>query len=220
MGTIYQAINLINNKSYIGKTTSNFEKYKQNHVKAALNGVNKYFYKAIRKHGKENFKWKILFQDYCHPNKLNSLEIFFIAYYNTFSKNGYNLTLGGDDGWRSHGSLFQSEMGKRGNAKMKFLRETDPNWVAAWKKNVSTAGKLAHAEGRNTGWTGQEFKGRHHTEESKLKISKLNSIRQRGKNNSQYGKMWIYNPKLKVSKRIDKNDDISEGWYKGRKIKF
>jgi len=84
IGYIYQAINKINNKSYIGKTI-NFKSRKKGHMHTAKKNKklkNKPLYCAIRKYGSRNFKWKILFQDYCHPNKLNKLEIFFIAYYN------------------------------------------------------------------------------------------------------------------------------------------
>ena len=43
---------------------------------------------------------------------------------------------------------------------------------------------------------------------------------QRGENNSQYGKIWIYNLELKESKKITKGDSIPEGWFKGRVINF
>ena len=43
-----------------------------------------------------------------------------------------------------------------------------------------------------------------HTEESKLKIGKANSIKQQGSNNSNYGNCWIYNIDLKENKLIKK----------------
>jgi len=98
LGTIYQAINKINGKSYIGKTI-NYQSRKKGHIHCAVKNKDNnksYFYRSIRKYNPKNFEWKILYQDYCCPNKLFDLEIFFIAYYNTFGKNGYNLTSGGD----------------------------------------------------------------------------------------------------------------------------
>jgi len=60
------------------------------------------------------------------------------------------------------------------------------------------------------------FKGKHHTLDSKQKIFAALKGKQTGKNNSQYGKMWITNGL--TSKSIMKNDEIPVGWYKGRKI--
>ena len=64
------------------------------------------------------------------------------------------------------------------------------------------------------------FSNKKHTEEFKEHIGKINSIKQKGSNNSQYGMMWIYSLEEKISKRINKNEVIPEGWYKGRKMKF
>ena len=64
------------------------------------------------------------------------------------------------------------------------------------------------------------WQGKKHTEETKTKIGAANSIHQKGSGNSQYGKVWIYSELEKISKRINKNDPIPDGWLKGRKIKF
>lgn len=42
---------------------------------------------------------------------------------------------------------------------------------------------------------------------------------QKGKRNSQYGKLWIYNEKTNETKKIEKGLNIPEGWKKGRIIK-
>lgn len=96
---IYQFINIKNNKTYIGKTKSNIEKYIEEHFKAK--DQNKVLYRAIKKYGKENFTWQILWKGTCNKKHLNNLEIFFIAYYNTNIRSGgygYNLTPGGEGG--------------------------------------------------------------------------------------------------------------------------
>ena len=63
-------------------------------------------------------------------------------------------------------------------------------------------------------------KGSKHSEETKRKIGKANSKRQSGKNNNQYGKMWIYSDIERKCTRIPKDQPIPRGWIKGRKIKF
>lgn len=114
---IYQAINIINNISYIGKTVQNFEKYKKTHIRSALNkydikrGKSRYFYNAIRKYGVNNFKWKILYE--CDNKKeLNEKEKYYIHIYNTYL-HGYNLTKGGDG--NMNGGIYErtSEIRKK-----------------------------------------------------------------------------------------------------------
>jgi len=60
------------------------------------------------------------------------------------------------------------------------------------------------------------FLGKTHTEETKKKIGLKNAKHQKGKGNSQYGKMWITNEQ--ESTRINKGESIPEGWRKGRVI--
>lgn len=47
-------------------------------------------------------------------------------------------------------------------------------------------------------------------------IGSLSSIHQKGDGNSQYGTMWISNPILKTNIKIKKDENIPEGWLKGR----
>jgi hypothetical protein len=60
-------------------------------------------------------------------------------------------------------------------------------------------------------------------ESAKTKYSNYMKKAQKGKKNSQYGSMWIFNWNLKQSKKIFK-DDFSlyelDGWEKGRKFDF
>jgi len=51
---IYKATNLINDKCYVGKTTQDFEKYKNKHIREAINEYDikkenpKIFYDAMK----------------------------------------------------------------------------------------------------------------------------------------------------------------------------
>lgn len=63
------------------------------------------------------------------------------------------------------------------------------------------------------------WKDRKHTEETKEKIGKVNSIKQKGDKNSQFGTCWI--TKDNINKKIKKEElesYLSLGWFKGRII--
>lgn len=95
-GIIYVAVNKINGKEYVGKTTRGLLIKRVNeHINAALNGrAFCYFHKAIKKYGVSNFKWLIVYTAFSEK-ELNDAEKRIIKERNTYN-NGYNLTLGGD----------------------------------------------------------------------------------------------------------------------------
>lgn len=117
-GIIYKITNIQNKKCYIGKTTKkDYLKYIDGHFKDAFEFKDitekkvygKYFYNAIRKYGKQNFKIQILGQIFVNSIKelnenLNEAEIESIWIFRSFGENGkkrdsiygYNCTKGGD----------------------------------------------------------------------------------------------------------------------------
>lgn len=95
MSCIYMITNLINNKKYIGKTTTNIQKRFREHINDSKkrNKEKRPLYNAINKYGAHCFE--ICEIEQCSINNLSEREIFWINYYNTY-KNGYNATFGGD----------------------------------------------------------------------------------------------------------------------------
>lgn len=108
IGTVYCFINKINSKLYIGETVkSDYNERFNEHRSKSNNGINNYFYKAIRKYSWESFDKIIIFQtdvlDNTEENKkllndiVNKKETFYIQKYKTDNHSfGYNLTKGGD----------------------------------------------------------------------------------------------------------------------------
>lgn len=91
-GVIYKITNKINNMSYIGQTTGNvysrFSAHKRDTRK------NRYITNVINKYGEENFLFEVVLV--CFDQQyLNSMEDYFIKYFNTMAPNGYNLRPGG-----------------------------------------------------------------------------------------------------------------------------
>lgn len=92
---IYKVTDLTNDKVYIGKT-SNFEKRKWQHERC-YEKEDCLFHRAIKSHGKENFKWEIIDK----ANGLDEaykLEKKYIQEHNSYGENGYNMTKGGAGG--------------------------------------------------------------------------------------------------------------------------
>jgi hypothetical protein len=126
-----------------------------------------------------------------------------------------NLKPGGQGG-------FSEEWVKRGNElAVLALKEKrkDEEWMAKLKNKLKSA--------TTESWKRGVFKhklpsrdGIPHSDETKRKIGKANSVHQSGKGNSQYGTMWIYNETLKENKKINKTDDVPDGWKLGRKMSF
>lgn len=110
-GIIYLARNTVNNKIYIGQTTSSLNRRRSNHFAASRNESDRlYFHKAIRKYGEDAFDWSVLEAVYANSKEelesaLNEKEIQYISIYNSNNCNaGYNLTSGGD----AHTEMAQS----------------------------------------------------------------------------------------------------------------
>lgn len=101
MGLIYKYTNSINGKSYIGQTlhdiaAKRWSQHKRDAYRPDHTCYNTPFYRAIRKHGYDNFTTSVV--THCPMEELNELEIKYVKEYNTLHPNGYNLTIGGNSG--------------------------------------------------------------------------------------------------------------------------
>lgn len=94
---IYKATNTINDKVYIGLTTHTLEHRRKIHERDALR-KDTYFYRAMRKYGKENFAWEIIDCSATTMEELEELEKAYIKFYNSFDnkEKGYNTQSGGN----------------------------------------------------------------------------------------------------------------------------
>lgn len=95
MGCVYQAINLVNGKCYVGKTIKSLTRRISRHKNNAKEGSRNCFHRALAKYGFDNFKWNILFEG-DDENYLFEIEKRFIKSLNTTAPSGYNLTDGGE----------------------------------------------------------------------------------------------------------------------------
>lgn len=104
-GYIYETINLVNGKRYIGQHRS--ETFDPKYY-----GSGVVFIKALKKYGSENFSITIL--EECNTEEeLNKREIFYIEKYNAVEdKNYYNTSFGGESNSRNMHTMYNKELDK------------------------------------------------------------------------------------------------------------
>jgi len=153
---IYQIINIKNNKRYIGWSID-IEQRWQNH-RLALDGNyhdNTYLQNAYNLYGVENFQYSIIEEIDLDIEKLKLMEIYWISYYNSYVKDGggYNLTRGGD--------------GQLGITRSEETRK---------KISIGNIGKQSGSAngmyGISMSGSDAPMFGKHHTDETREKISK------------------------------------------------
>lgn len=205
---VYEIKNIIDDKIYVGKHSTE-------NIDDGYMGSGKLLNHAIRKHGLENFRKRII-QQFDTAEEALKFEKQIVNEEFVKDVKTYNLSLGGKGGWGLNNHFFDNEWQKQ-NSPFRQLWQ-DKNWRAKECKERSERTKKLHTLG-----VYQNFKcdwnGRKHTEETKKRIGEANSKHQTGRGNSQFGTCWIYNKETFENRKI-KADEIqswiSQGWIKGR----
>lgn len=211
-GVIYQIVNIQNRKSYIGQTTNKYPiKYIESHFKTALFTTykyKKYFYQAIRKYKRENFKIIILGEVFGNTIKelnknLNDAEKICIFHFRTFGSDrehydniyGYNMTKGGDGaGGHVVSEELRNEISKRMTGRKlskthsenisKGLRKSDKHKQACNSDHC----REAHSKDKK----GKDTWNKGLTKETDKRVEKLSH---KGENNPMFGKsvysVWV-----------------------------
>lgn len=202
--TIYKTVNQINGHEYIGK-------HQTNDPNDDYIGSGKRLRRAIEKYGRSNFKKEILFVfDTEHEMNVKEAELVTEEYCQR--KDTYNLCSGGQGGWSyiNNNALNIKGLYASGAAS-KRKWETDEDYRKKVLENLSKRW-IGFGEYRYD-WTGKK-----HKSESIMKMKSSAKGKHNGDKNSQYGTCWITNGE--VSKKINKNEVIPDGWYRGRVIKY
>lgn len=247
MAIIYMGTNLVTGKSYIGQTKMTLEQrlyhsWWGHYTRAEREpGSSSYISGAIRKYGKENFKWKVLEEiDISKLSKddarllLDEREKFWIAKYDTFH-NGYNQTEGGT---KTTCSLKGRKMtwGK----KVWATRYKNGTWHskgrpgAVWseesRKKLSNSRKGKKMPPRSDEYRkmlsetrkgNKNMLGKHPSEETRRKQSqarlgmKFSEEHKKNISRSSAGRVWVTNGR---ENHLTKNYQfyLDNGWVKGR----
>lgn len=176
-GFIYITTNLVNGKRYLGQRrfTKGWQKYL---------GSGKVFKDALKKHGKENFHRDIIYICYSEE-ELNETEYQISVFLNVVeSDNWYNLVYGGGStrGWK-HSTTSKEKMSKSKSGKYRgennpmygknpFANKTEKEMLTInEKKSKALSGKNNPMYGIHLNGELNPFYHKHHTEETKNKLS-------------------------------------------------
>ena len=211
--TVYKITNLVNGKIYIGV-------HKTSNLDDGYMGSGTILSKAKEKYGIENFKKEII-KIFDNPEEMFNMESKLVNEEFVGREDTYNLNKGGFGGFEyiNSNKLNNStnNQTKAKNAMVLSREETPENWETSNLKAGERLKKL-HQEGKIKY---DNFSGMSHSEETNEKLR--GHKRQSGSNNSQFGTMWIHSLTEKVSKKIKKDEFPgyeTQGWLKGRKMKF
>lgn len=170
--------------------------------------------RAISKYGIDNFEKTILFE--CSSEEeMNQKEAEIVNEEFIAREDVYNITLGGI----GNGFSYVNNMGLNNKCeqcyiardKIKADSEYAERFKDAIKKGLAKA-KLEHPEKFDIHGEKNPMYGKHHSEETKRKLSESHM----GDKNSMKNKMWIKNPVTHENKIISKTDEIPNGWERGR----
>lgn len=95
MGLIYKIVNDVNDKVYIGQTTSSLQIRYQQHLTEARKNTQRKLYIAMNEIGVNHFSIQEI--EDCGEDELDAREKYWIHYYDSMI-NGYNMTSGGNGG--------------------------------------------------------------------------------------------------------------------------
>ena len=211
---VYQITNLTNGKTYIGA-------HRTDNKDDGYMGSGKILKRAVKKYGLENFTKEMLFE-------ASSVEEMFTKEKElvVLGPRSYNVKEGGHGGF-DHivKSRTQEEWTRIGKANYQRNKEF---LTGAWMKSrlietgkwdeyrsrLSVIMKERFDRGEKNG-----FSGKHHSDATKAKIGAVNSKRQLGAGNSNFGKRWITNPTTEENAQIMRTDEVPLGWTLGRKMK-
>ena len=158
LGVLYKITNKLSGKIYVGQTIQPLEKRWEQHC--YVQSHSSYLYSSIIKHGRDSFSIEEL-GTYNTLEDLNNAEEYYIDWFDCLAPNGYNLREGGG----SHGKMSKDSRKKMSQNHRTKNGFKPPNFGKTmpieFKVKMSNVTK-----GENNGMF-----GRHHSEETKRKIS-------------------------------------------------
>jgi len=196
---IYCIENLINGKKYIGQGINVEKRMFGNHIPCvALD-------RAIKKHGKRNFKTYVILYCEPEPEELDYYEIECIKIFHSHvSQGGYNISWGGDASMRGR---KHSKKTKQQMSELKLKEKNNmfgKHHSEKVKQQMSEAHLGIHLPDKAKQRMSKAHLGKHHSDETIRKMSKA-KLREKnfmfGKHHSEKTKQQMSKARLKYWKK-------------------
>lgn len=204
---LYKTTCKVTGRYYIGMhSTTNLED--------GYMGSGKRLRHSIRKYGKENHVKEIL-EFFDNREDLAKREKEVVNHNLIKEELCMNLTTGG----LGAGFMNDEHMSKCSKAGSKAFQDKlkNPTYKEKHYQKMSLVQKKSFNESELRKETLKyDWTGRNHTEETKKLISDSNKYTGVGKDNSQYGTVWITNGS--ENKKIKRGDNVPDGWSFGRRV--
>lgn len=186
---VYKHINKINNKVYIGLTC---QKPQERWKNGSGYSECPKFWNAIQKYGWNNFEHIVLF-DHLTREEAEEIEIELIAYHKSINDEfGYNIQNGGNT------------TGTHSNETKRKIAESNRRRIISEETRQKMSDNHANFKGENSVWY-----GRHHTEQTKQKISLAKKGQLAGEKNPMYGKRGKDSPNFGRKHTIEARKKMS-----------
>lgn len=173
----------------------------------------------IYKHGKDIFTFEILeFLPNRSSLKLREQEIVNKDF--LLVEKCMNLKPGGGGGFNNEEHQFKCS--QAAGIKHRERLKNDEDYRKKISQQTSESNKRRHARGDIKTWKETyDWTGKKQSKETKRKIGEINSIKQKGENNSQFGTYWITNGiENKKIKSTELDYYINDGWKRGMTSKI
>ena len=208
---IYKTTCNINNKFYVGQ-------HRTNDLNDTYLGSGKLLNEDIDKYGPQNFTREILFV-YDNFDDMNNKEIEIVTPEFVAREDTYNMIVGGqiDDYQARRLDGLRAVDKEKNNPNFSFnpYKNKTPEEI----KKIVEKQQATLRQKRLSGEIKPSFLGKHHTKETKEKLSLSHKNKALGKDNHRFGTHWWKDPNDKTkSLPIKEGDPVPEGWIRGRWI--
>lgn len=201
---VYKITNLINGKIYVGKHKS------ANHpLINEYYGSGKQITAAIKKYGKESFKKEVLY--FCSSlEETSNREAEIVTEDFVKRKDTYNMHKGGPGGWDHYNGTKQHKVNSSKGGKKRAQDPNNPFYNKEFQERYPWTKEPARM--RDLGKKANSPEAILKKKETFKKIK-----HSQGEKNSQFGRIWISNILTKEVRRITIEEQIPEGWVRGKK---